>query len=117
MMEVHTLGFTRKKRWSMDNRPKIDSRRTLILVFGPSSLLDSDGPLDELLHDYPESVVIGCSTAGEILGTQIYDDSLSVAIMRFDHTELRMANATVGSAEEVTFVGRRSPPDRGSRNN
>ena len=104
-MEVHTLGFTQKKRWSTNNRPKIDSRRTLILLFGPSSFLDSDGPLDELLHDYPESVVMGCSTAGEILGTQIFDDSLSVAIMRFDHTELRMANATVGSAEEAFAAG------------
>lgn len=106
-MEVHTLGFSQKKQWSTNNRPKIDSRRTLMLVFGPSSFLDSDGPLDELLHDYPESVVIGCSTAGEILGTQIFDDSLSVAIMRFDHTDLRTASATVGSAEEAFAAGQR----------
>lgn len=106
-MEVHTFGFTQKKRWSMNNRPKIDSRQTLMLVFGPSSFLDSDGPLDELLHDYPESVIIGCSTAGEILGTQIFDDSLSAAIMRFDHTEFRVANAGVRSAEEAFAAGQR----------
>ena len=75
-MQVHTLGYDRKKHWSLKNRPRIDSSRTLVLLFGPSSLLDSADPLSELINDYPESVVIGCSTAGEILGTQISDESV-----------------------------------------
>jgi hypothetical protein len=69
MMEVHTLGFDHKKRWSIKSRPRIDSRRTLIVLFGSSSFLDSAGPIGELVDEYPKSTVIGCSTAGEILGT------------------------------------------------
>lgn len=98
-MEVHTLGYDQKKRWSVNNRPKIDSPRTLVLMFGSSRLLDADGPIADLLRDYPHSVPIGCSTAGEILGTQICDESVSAAVIRFDHTDLRMASAPVQSAE------------------
>lgn len=65
LMEVHTLGYDRKKFWSVKSRPRIDSRRTLVLLFGSSSLLDSADPLGELINDYPESIVIGCSTAGK----------------------------------------------------
>ncbi len=104
-MEVHTLGFDQKKRWSVGHRPTIDSSRTLVLLFGSSSFLNADGPLAELLRDYPESIPIGCSTAGEILGTQICDESVSAAIIRFDHTDLRMASAPVRSAEDSFAAG------------
>ena len=104
-MEVHTIGYDHKKRWSVKSRPRIDSRRTLVLLFGPSSLLDSDEPLRELLGDYPESVAMGCSTAGEILGTRISDDSVSAAIVRFDQTDLRMASARTQSADDSFAAG------------
>ena len=104
-MEIHTLRYDRKKRWSVTHRPRIDSCRTLVLLFGPSSFLDSAEPLDELFGDYPESVVMGCSTSGEILGTQIYDDSVSAAIVRFDQTDLRMASAQAQSAEDSFTAG------------
>lgn len=104
-MEVHTLGFDQKKRWSVRHRPKIDSPRTLVVVFGSSNLLDADGPIAELLHDYPDSLTIGCSTAGEILGTQICDESVSAAIVRFEQTDLRMASAPVQSADESFAAG------------
>ena len=104
-MEVHTLGFNQKKRWSVSHRPKIDSPRTLVVLFGSSSQLDADGPIVELLHDYPNSLAIGCSTAGEILGTQVFDESVSAAVVRFDHTDMRMASAAVQSADDSFAAG------------
>ncbi|MDH5740350.1 MAG: FIST C-terminal domain-containing protein [Nitrospira sp.] len=104
-MELHTLGYDRKKLWSVKNRPRIDSRRTLVLLFGSSSFLDSADPLGELIDDYPEAIVIGCSTAGEILGTQISDETVSAAILRFAHTDIRMASAPVPSAEGSFTAG------------
>ncbi|HMS84744.1 MAG TPA: FIST N-terminal domain-containing protein, partial [Nitrospira sp.] len=87
------------------HRPKIDSSRTLVVLFGSSSLLDADGPIAELLNDYPGSLAIGCSTAGEILGTRICDESVSAAVVRFDRTDLRMASAPVQSADESFAAG------------
>ncbi|MBK8277898.1 MAG: FIST C-terminal domain-containing protein [Nitrospira sp.] len=104
-MEVHTLGFDQQKRWSVSHRPKIDSSRTLVVLFGSSSLLDADGPIAELLSDYPGSLAIGCSTAGEILGTRICDESVSAAVVRFDRTDIRMASAPVRSAEHSFAAG------------
>lgn len=104
-MEVYTLGFDQKKRWSVNHRPRLDSSRTLVLLFGSSSLLDADGPLAELLQDYPHSLAIGCSTAGEILGTRIFDESVSAAIVQFARTDLRMASAPVRSADESFAAG------------
>ena len=93
MMDIHTLRFDRKGRWSNKSWPRVDSQRTLVLLFGSSSFAESSDPIGELVNEYPQSMVIGCSTAGEILGTQIFDESLSAAIVRFDHTDLRIASA------------------------
>lgn len=105
-MEVHTLGYDAKKRWSLKNRPRVDSRRTLVLLFGSSGYFDTPDPIRELIDDYRESTVIGCSTAGEILGTQIFDESVSAAVVRFDETDLRMASAPARSAEDSFIAGR-----------
>jgi len=105
-MEIHTLGYDPKKHWPVKNRPRVDSRRTLVLLFGSSNFLDFPDPISELIDEYRESIVIGCSTAGEILGTQIFDESVSTAIVRFDHTDLRMASAPARSAEDSFAAGR-----------
>ncbi len=63
-MEVQTFRYDRKAQWSIKSRPRIDSPRTLVVVFGASSFADSVGPLAELIDEYPQSTVVGCSTAG-----------------------------------------------------
>lgn len=104
-MEVQTLGYDSKKCWSAKSRPAMDSDRTLVLLFGSSSFVDGPDPIAELLNDYRKSIVIGCSTAGEILGTQIFDESVSAAIVRFDHTDLRLASAPARSVEDSFTAG------------
>ncbi|MBY0247676.1 MAG: FIST C-terminal domain-containing protein [Nitrospiraceae bacterium] len=104
-MEIHTLHYDRKKGWSLTAQPSIDSHRTLIVLFGASSFIESANPIRELLANYPRSKVIGCSTAGEILGTQIFDESVSAAIVCFDHTDLRMASAPARSVEDSFAAG------------
>jgi hypothetical protein len=105
-MEIHMLRYERKKGWVVNDRPRIDSRRTLIVLFGSSSFIDAAGPIEELIRDYPQSLVIGCSTAGEIFGTQISDESVSAAIVRFDHTDLRASYASVEAADDSHKAGR-----------
>lgn len=106
MMEIHALHYDRKEKWSVKNWPKIDSPQTLILLFGASSFIDSPDPIDDLLREYPKSMVIGCSTAGEILRTQIFDESVSVVIVRFDHTGLKIASAPARSVGGSFEAGR-----------
>ncbi len=103
-MEIHALRYDQKQQWSA-TLPPVDSQRTLILLFGSSHFVDSADPIRELIDHYPRSVVIGCSTAGEILGTQIFDESLSAAIVRFDHTDIKMASAPASSPDDSFKAG------------
>ncbi len=83
-----------------------DSARTLVLAFGPSECLDNPTSLAGLLATYPNSHVLGCSTAGEIFGTDIKDHSLSIAIVQFDSTSLRSTAVHLPSPDHSAQAGR-----------
>jgi len=84
---------------------ELDSEQTLVLVFGAPELMDRPGPLTDLIRGFPRSHVLGCSTAGEIFGTKVLDDSIVLAVARFDATRLRRAAAPVHASEESFAAG------------
>lgn len=65
---------------------------TLVLAFGTSRCTaTAEAGLRDLWCVFRRSHVMGCSTAGEIHGTNIHDETISVAVVRFEHTDLRSA--------------------------
>jgi len=106
---VHLETFTHsfERGWSSAALPPLDSPRTLVLVFGAPRYAEEPAALHELRAAYPRSHLVGCSTSGEIHGAAVDDDTLSVAVARFDHTELRTSTARVGHAADSYAAGRR----------
>ena len=102
-MKLETFNHTTSAGWSVATLPPLDSERTLVIMFGAPDL--DPGPIHEIARAYPSSHIVGCSTAGEILGTALYDDSLSVGIVQFEHTRVATAIAPVGSADESYATG------------
>ncbi|MFN0131629.1 MAG: FIST signal transduction protein [Phycisphaerales bacterium] len=85
--------------------PTLDSDRTLVVVFGASAYKSDPGPFRELRAAFPSSHIIGCSTSGEILGERVFDGTLTIAVMRFQHTTLSTAVAPVRSAADSFNAG------------
>ena len=100
---IHRLG----QGW-LDPMPgELDSADTLVLAFGASEYAQCPAALDELAAAFPRSVLIGCSTAGEIAGAQVSDASISVAVARFEHTRLRRALTEVTGPADSRAAGKR----------
>jgi len=85
----------------------MDASSTLVVAFGSSTLLDHRAPLHDLASAFPESHVAGCSTAGEILDTAVSDDTLTVAICRFDHTRVGSTTTALCGTGDSYAAGRR----------
>ena len=79
----------------------------LVLVFGATSILKTPGALDAIRSAYPSARLFGCSTAGEICGTSVSDDSLSVTAVRFDHTLLKTARILLNECADSQQAGER----------
>ena len=97
-MKVDTLTHAAGTGWSHPLPRSLDGPHTLVVVFGAAEHAAHDAALAELRAALPASVIAGCSTAGEIFGGAVRDDSLSVAIVRFERTGLRLALTPLADA-------------------
>lgn len=97
-VRVATTQYQHETGWS-DALPRhLDSPQTLVLVFFAPSYGDDAQPLADLREAFPTAKIVGCSTAGEICRTTIKDDSVVVAVARFERTELRTAMEPIAAA-------------------
>jgi hypothetical protein len=89
-MKVASYLFDEK--WNTPLQKDLDSKNTLVIVFGSSDINDMQVALDELVKTFQNAFIIGASSAGEIYQDEIYDNTLSVLVMRFDKTSLRASS-------------------------
>lgn len=94
-MKLSTFTYPASHQTPVASPPPIDPARTLVILFGPSQLLDVQGPIQAILSAYAGAAAIGCSSSGEIFGTQVQDDTLVVGLLQFDSTTVRTASAPV----------------------
>lgn len=62
----------------------------LVILFASGDLADVwQEPVQQISSSYRQASVVGCSSAGEILGVRVSDGSIAGIAMRFDATETR----------------------------
>lgn len=84
-----------------------DGPDCLVLAFGHPSL-DADSPAVRAVREaFPTSLVVGCSTSGQVRDWTIVDEGLVVVAARFEHTALRRAVTCVTGPEDSEAAGRR----------
>ncbi len=106
-MQCQTVTHRTQGGWSAPLPVALDSEQTLVLAFAAPELADSPGPLVELARAFPNSVILGCSTSGEIAGSEVLDVSVSVAVARFAQTRLRRAITRVEGDADSFAAGAR----------
>jgi hypothetical protein len=55
-----------------------------VVVFGAPEFLDQPKPIEQLAGAYPQAHMVGCSSSGEIFGTEVFDGTLAVAVAKFE---------------------------------
>lgn len=103
-MKLNTFQFD-GKRWSVDVFPNLDSENTLVLIFSSPRYIDNPTPINELIAHYPKSKIMGCSSAGEIAAANIFDNSISVAVMKFEKTFIKMTSIKINSIADSFHAG------------
>ena len=79
----------------------------LVLAFGGYRAMTEERPLEELGRAFPGVPVVGCSTAGEIEGTRVFDDTIVATAIGFEHTRVEVARVTLEGATDSRSAGGR----------
>ncbi|MCW3059355.1 MAG: hypothetical protein JWQ02_1176 [Capsulimonas sp.] len=67
--------------------------------------LEASGAFDWVRAAYPGAAIFGCTTAGEIHGRTVRDDTVSVTAVHFEHTRLAISYAGIPSSESSFETG------------
>jgi hypothetical protein len=105
-MLLQTLAWQPKAGWSAPVPTGMDSPSTLAVIFGGRASPSAGAAVEELAARMPNSILAGCSTAGEIHGDQVADASLSVAVASFESVHLRKVLLPIRDPVEAFAVGR-----------
>jgi hypothetical protein len=77
----------------------------LVLAFGATSVLKQQERFQEIRKSYPNAHILGCSTAGEICSTQVFDDSLVTTAVQFEHTRIAVAQVQLSQVVDSFQAG------------
>ena len=104
-MQTTTCRWTKETGWALPANPVTAPQ--LVLYFGATSQLDGDAPaVRELAARFPQAVVCGCSTAGEILGSSIFDESVVAAFVEFKSARVRAVAESIANNADSKTAGR-----------
>lgn len=78
----------------------------LVLVFGGSKIMPGHPALAALKAKWPEAYLTGCSTAGEIIGTSVHDDTLSITAIEFSQTKLVRFQENIDDHKDSEALGK-----------
>ncbi|MBN1994312.1 MAG: FIST C-terminal domain-containing protein [Anaerolineae bacterium] len=104
-MKVEQTKWTQAKGWQPDLPTSLGEAAQLVLVFGATSILKKQEPLQKIKQAYPGAYILGCSTAGEICGTQIFDDALVATVAQFERTQLKGHQIKLSEVEDSFEAG------------
>lgn len=86
-------------------KPLGDLKPQLILVFASISHFQSADFANTLIISIPDAQWVGCSTAGEISGEGVTDDSVVITAIRFEHPDFMVAHTTLANMEQSYRAG------------
>jgi hypothetical protein len=72
-----------------------DTKSQLALLFGSRASIGDTDSIASIRRQFPSATLLGCSTAGEILDSRIYDDTISVTAVHFDATRIAGASMPI----------------------
>ena len=105
IMKLEQSIFVPGKGWQV--LPDSDNvvNPQLVLFFGSNEFLATDQHYENIRNLYPNADIVGCSTAGEILGSKTHDDTVVASAIEFENSESRVATLLLSDVTSSYHAG------------
>jgi hypothetical protein len=97
-MKVEQVTWSATDGW---HKPAALADAELVLVFGDRDSLAHPRFATDIVTRWPAAARVGCSTAGQIYGTQVFDQGVIATAVKFEHTTVRIATVPVTAGDSA----------------
>lgn len=104
-MQIEQKKWSSANGWENVSGNKFNKTADLIIIFGAKAILANTDLFIEIKNMYPGANYLGCSTAGEICGSQVLDDSLVVTAIAFEHTIIKGGKVKIENSSNSFNAG------------
>ncbi|MFZ4798331.1 MAG: FIST signal transduction protein [Bacteroidia bacterium] len=104
-MKTAQYKFTETTGWDFINGEENIENANLVLVFGSTSNIKNSTNFAQLKTKFSNAIFIGSSTSGEILGINVFDDTIIATAIQFEKTKIVYESIEIASAEESYKAG------------
>lgn len=105
-MKVASILFKDHQIVKEKNQDNLDyNDAQLVIGFGSRELVSQGAPFAEIKRLFPNANIALCSTAGEIFGREVLDDSLSLIATQFDSTQIVAKEINIDDYETSYIAG------------
>ena len=101
-MKTFSITWTERDGWRREGDP---ASAQLVIYFAAPSALASLDVFAELSAMCPSARVIGCSTGGEIAGSDVTDGSVSAVAVQFDAAKVEVARVPIADPSRSRAAG------------
>jgi len=104
-MQIEQMNWAPDTGWTPPNLGQLGDKAQLVFLFGSRAVLRQSERLADVRRAYPQALLFGCSTAGEIVDTQVRDDTLVVTAVSFEHTTVLGAAVPIATPSDSFAAG------------
>lgn len=103
-MKISTFQFTDTSNWVFDDTNLNKDKAQLVLAFGARPLLEKGEHFHTLRKHFQNAEIVMASTSGEIVGTEIVDDTISGIAIKLEKTSIKVVCQVVDKTEKSKNV-------------
>ena len=85
---------------------KSNEKAQLVLCFGNKTMLKNKETITKIMQRFPNAFNLFCSTAGEILGDNVYDNSISLTAITFSKTVVKATCNNIADCTDSYDAGK-----------
>ena len=106
-MKTAQLHF-RSGKWNDDQLPNSFplAEAQLVLVFGSGDLVTNPNIFSDIAAKFPKADIVSCSTAGEILDKEVYDDTAVVTAIFFEKSTIKAVSLDINQNVDSFEAGK-----------
>ncbi len=106
LMRTEQRQWTHFRSWEPESSASMSESAQLVMLFGATSVLKARYLIDQVKTAYPNAHIFGCSTAGEIIGDRVSDDTLVSTAIHFEHTRVSGGRIRLTQTENSFHAGK-----------
>lgn len=102
-MKISQIRWSEKAGW--EKTPGVLVNADMVLVFADNAFFQTVACYTQLHEMFPEAHIIGCSSAGNVLGVEISDGDIVATAIKLEHSKVLLTSVDIEPGQHAREMG------------